>query len=127
MYMLLFIKTLYFRVTKKTTLPRPITELSILDFSGESTESVNETLATIRGLMQEYISLHSFVGDERSEKKETFEFPKKELLASIFVPIPGLFEIGLIGSIVYKGSNELYKKLFNKFKKIQIQKINFIK
>jgi len=72
MYMLLFIKTLYFRVTKKTTLPRPITELSILDFSGESTESVNETLATIRGLMQEYISAHDVIDIERMDKIKDF-------------------------------------------------------
>jgi hypothetical protein len=60
---------------------------------------------------------------EYQEKKETFKFPKKELLASIFVPIPGLFEIGLIGSIVYKGSNELYKGLFDKLDRVKDEDI----
>lgn len=83
MYTLLFIKTLYFYVSKKTTLPRDITQLSILDFSNEPTESVNETLATLRKLIQQHILLHKIPTLERIPKESEFFSTNRGVLIEI--------------------------------------------
>jgi len=56
---------------------------------------------------------------EYQEKKETFKIPWKSLGTSILLPIPGTTIIPTIGSIAYKGKNELYKKIFDKLNRVK--------